>query len=777
MDIRLQDNAGASEVILPIAIDEEGRARWRELRAPKLPPRQSQGTLSFSDDDPLVDFVWSQDDWSDGALRAHYNEADKRYSVSDDVDLRWDNVAGLGPKKDANLGLAFINPGGEQGDTTGWTAGSGVSISSVTTEPFMDTRNLSAATTGSLNDGDPIISQDLIDATLSPVAVWQGKLLIFRITAVRDSGTGTARMFVNDGVGKSTSGNINTGNYGQVTVTRTIDASATEVTVGIEANNDADVTTWHIGHTSLTIVNEWKGFAEVGSSLYTAGDQYIAKWDSTNLVWRVVNISDSSTIVNDIVAFQGNVYVSYASGSYRYGKDVTWTASTRSDPDDDALHWALAPENTEVGLDAIWKSETSTAISHTTDGINGAAAWSAPLTVGSSDRTITALHSAFDTILVSKQDGLWLYGRVYAGTNSLDDRFYNVAPNDNVIARKGIVWQGWLYLPTVRQGLFRYQPGAFQDISSLFASARIPNYGGNVQSIATDTNQLFILMDTADDNLSSTTSLVLSMQAKDATLKNPHTIGKVSLSIADRIHATGGFLYVVGRISSGATSTRWTLPDLATASFNDQTPSIQPTGTFDTSTWHGQRPSQDKAFLSLTIWCEDLDSTHTIKVSFGIDGAVPTTTTLTTFNGTGQVQTAYFHGITTPESNAIGKMIQLRFQFDTNNTTSPKLYAFGLHSTLRLKKLRVWEVDVVIGKETMLENGYMNPVSKSTQLSLLDTLEDSVYPLDVLHEFDEEREGGLTTVTAHLITRERLPELVDGYEIHRLTLQEARTAD
>ena len=70
--ITLQDKASSPNTELRLTVDEDaetGGERWRELRAPKLPPRRTQGELTVAEQDPLVDFTWSQDDWSDGALR------------------------------------------------------------------------------------------------------------------------------------------------------------------------------------------------------------------------------------------------------------------------------------------------------------------------------------------------------------------------------------------------------------------------------------------------------------------------------------------------------------------------------------------------------------------------------------------------------------------------------------------------------------------------------------------------------------------------------------
>ena len=99
--ITLQDKSSSPNTELRLIVDEEesGVERWREFRAPKLPPRRTQGALSVAEQDPLIDFTWSQDDWSRGALRPYYREGDRRYALAKAVDARWEGVLSLGMQR------------------------------------------------------------------------------------------------------------------------------------------------------------------------------------------------------------------------------------------------------------------------------------------------------------------------------------------------------------------------------------------------------------------------------------------------------------------------------------------------------------------------------------------------------------------------------------------------------------------------------------------------------------------------------------------------------
>ena len=82
--IILQDKATSPNTELRLVVEEEetGTERWREYRAQKLPPRRTQGALTVAEQDPLVDFTWSQDDWSDGALQPYYRECYAKYALT-----------------------------------------------------------------------------------------------------------------------------------------------------------------------------------------------------------------------------------------------------------------------------------------------------------------------------------------------------------------------------------------------------------------------------------------------------------------------------------------------------------------------------------------------------------------------------------------------------------------------------------------------------------------------------------------------------------------------
>ena len=200
-------------------------------------------------------------------------------------------------------------------------------------------------------------------------------------------------------------------------------------------------------------------------------------------------------------------------------------------------------------------------------------------------------------------------------------------------------------------------------------------------------------------------------------------------------------------------------------------------------------PGTSKAFLKAIFWVENIgsDGSETLKVQYGLDGEDSETYTLGTLSATDRIQTLYFNDATVTEggadinplTQATGRSIQLRLTLTTSapeNKNRPKLFAFELHSTLRPPKLKTWEVFVRVGEDMMQETGYYDPVSKTKQLTDLDTLEDQVYPIYFKHTYDGHAgfdEGSSTS--AQIVDRERV-SIGDEYEIHKLVLQETDTS-
>ena len=783
-DIKLASDATASpttEVELILAKDDEGNKRWRELRAQPFPPRQSQGPLQWTHKDSRVDHVKAQSDWSAGGLQLHYMEGDaNRYSQADGCDARWGPVT-LGMKK-VPADFLLRNGGAELGAITGWTAGSGVTLSASTSSPRSGSYVFSSVN----GSGTTLFTQTLTNPT-----VWRSRG--FKVVAwiKRTTGSVGARIKVSETGGTPTTAVQSTAVTAS-SYTRTVtaefvpNASSTAITIEIEATGTPSSTTFMVDDIAIIPTGGvvWAGTAQCASNLYAACGRTVLQWDETNDVWNAVYVHATQT-TTDIVEFNGNVFVAFAGGAaYIYGTGTSWTVSTTSDPGLEATYFA-------VSRGTFWKSgptsgnNTNYSVYSNTNPVNSGASWSGAYTVGSTDRAITAMYDIGDTLIVAKEDGLFYYKRVY-NDGAAANEFVNITsefasmPSTENFAR-GAQWQGNLYMGASLQSFFVIEGQEFSlhDLSGLFFHPEVDTMGGRPWAMAGDPAQLWLLVNTPTAD-TSTSKTVWLMSLRSPGSWKLHPIQTVEMGDINDLATNNGYLYAMGRLYDGTeyvnASYRWTLPADNVAPAYASSPVINTTGTFTPPQFGFELPETQKAQLAMTFIVSDTDAEHTIAVKFGLDGAAPSTTTLGTINSTARVQTLYFNDVTTPESNAVSHLIQPELTLTTDDTVSPKLHAMALHSAIRPARFRVWECHVEIGDGLLLNNGNTEPVSKSSVLSKLDTLEVQVYPIAFEHDIDQD--GVSTEIRVHVLDIGKEPEVGggqvrEGVEVWRLILQEA----
>ena len=836
--ITLQDKSSSPNTELRLVVDEDenGIEKWREYRAPKLPPRRTQGALTVSEQDPLVDFTWAQDDWSGGALRPYYREGDNKYAEAKGVDARWEGVLSLGMERSPTLDWLIRGQGAEgSGDVDVWTvSGTAGTLSRQTSTVLEDTYSYSYVVT-TASGADSYVYQDLAN-----YAKYQGREIIVGVWIktgtlgssyapnlyIDDGNTQTGSTKVVDEETVSAAITASDTDWTFIKTTHTVHASSSDK-VRIKIGDDDNATgitgcTFYFDAISIQVEGSGAevcvGMASHDDSLYHAQGRVVSKWNENHDVWEAVYIDDGADATS-IIHFDNNIYVAFGYGSeYIYGSGTSWTASTLSSAAKYAKYFTVARNS--AGNLALWKTETANTLKSATNPANGGS-WSSAYTIGSLDRTITGLHSAFDTLLVGKEDGLWTYNRVYAGTATSENVFAPVSTEwDKGVNTEnfeiGEEWHGFFYTAAATQSLIRWAPGQVQDITSLFVSPRIAGFGGEVRALIASPHELWVAADIPEGSeagqfgdfpipLTSTSKKVKIMSLRQSASGefNLHTIDEVAFGELDALMvytdttANTRYLVAAGRLNrdgTGADHTqmyRWTLPTRSAAPFIDAESTVVKSGTFDTSVWHGGVPGTSKAFLKLVCWMQDLGGSDSrkITVKYGLDGASSSTYTLGVLgvSSTNRVQTLYFNDATdssgndiTPTTDAVGRSIQLQFTLETSSTSAgsepPRLYAFELHSTLRPPKLKTWEVHVRVGEDMIQESGYYDPVSKTKQITDLDTLEDQVYPIYFKHTydghagFDEE-----SSISVQIADRERIA-IGDEYEIHRLVIQEADTS-
>lgn len=788
------DTTGPTTVVgLVLARDQDGKPRWTERRVPPVPPQLMMGPVQYASKDPRSDLIYSQVDWSKGALQAQTGEqTSQKYAQSTGLDMRGDGVVTLGMQRSSVKQLGFIirNPGFE-GGTTSWTAGSGVTFTAPAGAARSGSLGGRLVTDGSRTQDQVILSQAITNPTIYRSRTIQ-VIVYLRRTVGSVSGV---NLDVTDGVGIAVSSNVTSSTFTYVTASLAVDAGATALTVRIK------ITTAETGSAQTFEIDDFaviptggvvcNGLAERSDVLYGIFGRCICQWDETNDVWDAVYI-DSANACTDIIEYDGNLYVSFSGdNAYVYGATTSWTASNIAGDAKYAYFWA-------VSQGTLWKSRKDGGnsahnfVNSSTNPVNGGA-WGTEATIGSLDREITRLYAFDDTIVAGKEDGLHVFNRV-VNDWSAAATWQNVTQEWEVFVdpdnfSRGQDWHGALYMMASQQSLFYLgQSRTLVDISSILTSPRLSNFGGRVRAFSADPVQLWLLVDTptADTTATKTTRLMSLRLVQGQFVV--HTMEQVTIGDINELSANRGYLWAIGRIYNTDASAyepaiyRWTLPVKTVYPAYDATPAMNITGNFDTPRLDWGMPDENKAFIAVTIITEPnvLNQTgRSCVVAFGMDGASSTGTTLATFTGSGAVQIAYFDTLTTPETQAVGKSIQLNVTLNTQaatDTTNPKLYGVVLHALLRPARLLMWEL---MAKINVLTNTGASPGTlKSTVLTNLGTLENQVYPIELTEDFDED--GTETThrviIVPGTLTRVPEEERDQGVEVYSLVLQKVTLA-
>lgn len=532
--ILAEDEASAADttwVGLNLARDENGLPVMQERRTPVLGQRISSGKISVEDGDPIADLVWRQDDWSGGALVHNADKQNNGYNRGT-FDAAWGPLApGIAKNYGSDrgntrqpIGWLIRNPHFESDANDGWTDSSGASgtVDMQSTTDFrsaiLGSQSCEIVWTGTTADVD-IITQSLTNPT-----VYQSKEITVSCYFKKTVGSGGVQIEIDDGVGTTRGTGITTAtDYTLVTCTRTIDASATEVTITLETENTSTFTgyiddfTVYSGASTLDPVGP---VALDNGGIYMASGRIVAKLNvgtTDEFRWDAVYIHGSA-VATDIVTYYDTgtpstkVYVAFgAAAAYIYGSDTTWTVSTITGTGKNAVYWT-------VSRGTLWKSESASTVRSSTAPLNGGSWSGTTYNIGDANRPITELYSHDDTVVVGKEDGYWKYHRVYNDGGSAD-LFKNITnefvtqPNDRHFKGGAEFIDGMLYMPLGRGGMMRDGRGILEDVSDIFTK---PDAGinGVVYAMAPDTKNLWTFV---DDRL-------VSLMYSDGQLV-PHTRG------------------------------------------------------------------------------------------------------------------------------------------------------------------------------------------------------------------------------------------------------------
>ena len=600
---------------------------------PFLPARQPTDDANYQQVDPKIGVTWDASNWVNGfgqGREESFGQSGK-YGYSDGVLATFANELVLGYREISVDQI--IKNGRFNEDTSAW--GDGTESATSISDGY---EGKAARVTVSQNNGT--FRQDYL-ATITPL---RSINITFTGRCKRVSGTGSASLKITDSAGTSTSTiSVASAGWIPISVSRTVDASATSLAFIIEFTTAADV--FELDDFSVIVTGSTNFPArpqEFSSDLYVPCGKTILKWDGTNEIWYPV-YCDSSYDITDMEVFGNYIYAGRGTDApFLYSSDgTTWSSVGGSGNSSYAKY--LAKVRNALGDFALAKMRNNNVSLSTAP--QTLTSWGGEIEVGEPNHPVTNVFAANDTLIVGKEDGLFVYDRV-------SNQFRDISPETNLFTapenfQVAISRANEVFTAAGNRAFYRLPisnvSGTWEDISYLLKSASFLGFSGQVSAIAQDVSNIFLAVPA---DISSTygsfpysfpmtfppleSQFILALKYQ-RTAGGPaeyvaHTISSLNI---DRIQQLARFettntssLFAFGPYQTGEVRiTRIVFPLKHEHPGLVSNKNTRLSGDFYTSFMDFNFPDRSKTAVKMTLECLNVDPGHPITVFYKIDGA------------------------------------------------------------------------------------------------------------------------------------------------------------
>lgn len=297
-----------------------GKKQWDLEVTPPLPPAILMGEASVENIQPEQEFRLGQQDWRRGLQDLMYNDPYK-YFRTQTVDGRNKGIAVLSPKELSALTLptgsidrVVSNPGFERVDKTddtkaeGWLGGTRTDV----WPPHSGSYCLRVTSTDTLAYQDVPFSDDDKGKTFT-LKVW--------------CDNGQLKITIDDGVGSSTQ-TYSGSSWTQVSVQRTLSASATRLRIKLQYNGDNGQ------FDDITLTRAATNYGTCGPQEHFAGYRVVASGSSLVKINAsgISKVADFAHTVTKLHEYKGNLYIALGwNNRYWYTSDLAlFLESTQS---------------------------------------------------------------------------------------------------------------------------------------------------------------------------------------------------------------------------------------------------------------------------------------------------------------------------------------------------------------------------------------------------------------------------------------------------------------
>ena len=697
-----------------------------------LPPRQPTDDANYQQVDPKAAMTYDLTSFHRGFGQGEDKTfgKDARYGYSDGVLAQFNGELTLGYSQEESDFL-IRNGRFEDAEINQWTA---TNVSVVRSTANARSGDAHARVTVSSNGGTLTQSFSSTSAT-----ALNGENVHVIAYAKRVSGSGSCTLSVTNG---TSTDDTTSSDYDIIEVTGVAASGGTTITLTFSAADDVwdidDICVIPAGGVSFPsppVVFE--GYC------YVICGQMLLYWDETRDTFDCKYFFDRA--VNTITVFDEKMLVGSTekdgSNNYKYFYLTVGgnPASTTLTPNTVTSSTAATAEakffvraRNANGDFAIAKVR-SNKVTFIKDPAVSSPVWGTEIEVGKPEADITNAFAANDTLVVGKEDGMFVYDRNI-------NQFKDVSPEAGLFAgsnnfKRAIARAGRIYATSGDRAFwsipFLVQDNQWEDISYLLRATSFIGFGGRVTSLAQDVNNIFV---TVADDLKPHTHLfpytmpvtfstggiaqklyLVAIRTQRESSAAPaeqvaHTITSLDMSdcaqlgrYKDETSTTvRSSTFAFGTFSNEDTSnsdsdepriTRLVMP------LENEHPSlvggrqIRTSGDFYTSFMDFNFPDQEKALAKISFLTTNVDSDSTVALSYKTDDT--TYDDDQGWNSIGTITTAGSQVLTPPLTSPVTfKRIRFKLTLSTAARTDrgPRVLSMVVHSMFNPVDFLTWNL-------------------------------------------------------------------------------------
>ena len=722
-DIGITDvgTAGAgTDLIGMMLVQKNGVPQYQVFDDEYLASQFFTGVPGYGSLPPEKEIAMRQDDWRSGfGLEVYDADEPKRYHYSNNMDMRHRGMAICGPKATSvtmasgtDLSLLITNSGME--NDSNWTGGA-QSSTYKRTGTYSWKLGGAAATYAAYQD----------------LAYVAGQAYTFTCYARSDTGGGAVcTIAIDDGVDETESSSTTTTSFVQISVTKTISASATRLRLILRAVISSDTYYGYFDDAAGTVTlttfsGAIKAIKDFNDDLYFGVGCVLAKLNTTTgtSLTPLVHLSQNITALEAFT--DDNLYIAIgASNDFWYMDNATPSVFTEV-AGGKAYFFGTVHSATPTLWKALLPRSIYSATAPTTH-----VGWSGATTVDTSANNITQLLTFNNVLYVMKEDRPF-YISSGPVVNTLTNITKPIATTNG--GKNSIEWQGKIYMPWGNT-ILEYDDGTYTWRSPGEFGKSIADFAGDVQALAWDEQYLFAAVDNATkievmagrlETISGTTSWVW------------HPISEITLDGAEMM-----FMHTV-TISGVKKKRLWIASTLSTDALNylsmplaygdvanDANRKFQTGGFFYTPWLHGNFRGDKKAWIKLTLDMGNAyDATLYFSVYYQIWGG--TWVEIGNFTGTtaGRRQSRYIDVTNKPSST----MMRFRFQAvtTTDTTKTPILTSYEARAILYPTRRSIIACVVRCANEITCKNGQVDKAMYPKIKTTLDNTKNDDWPVAI----------------------------------------------